>query len=108
MGPALREAPLDNAGAQFTPRGPMSKYQFFRQGQDPASVTFQLISSPHLYLKSHSRSQSTPRPVKKGTLRLHRRPVGGAAQAHQGRQTSPLIGSVMTGRQRFPVKPRAC
>ena len=37
---------MDNEGAQFTPRGPMSKYQFFRQGQDPASVTFLLMSSP--------------------------------------------------------------
>jgi hypothetical protein len=37
---------MDNEGAQFPPRGPMSKYQFFRQGQDPASVTFLLMSSP--------------------------------------------------------------
>lgn len=37
---------MDNGAAQSIARGPMSKYQFFRLGQDPASVTFLLMSSP--------------------------------------------------------------
>jgi hypothetical protein len=36
----------DNAAWLSISRGCMSKYQFFRQGQDPASVTFLLMSSP--------------------------------------------------------------
>ena len=37
---------MDNGAAQSIARGPMSKYQFFRLGQDPASVTFLLMPSP--------------------------------------------------------------